>query len=430
MEDKSVRGSVFSPDLQRLVYFGGYRESVHLLALDGMARPQWSADLPAQSEAEVVHSIRRAASGVVAVSFLRDNVSSHLGEAPSRYRFAIVKTWSDVGHMLCTIDLRTDRASELALCPDGTRLAIDSMSGDITIWNAETGSFLFRVALRNSRIIQLCWSDDGQHIAATTSFDSVMLDLDRLDSDSLDFYLNGEGCFRMFNGETGQPLRLWNFSNWTTSPTIAICSNQELVVWSSYPRTKHRLVSAVTGAAVAQDVEYPEAQDIGASPLRGAPTLLFPSSTKQPCFLTASQISTGLTEVKLWNGSAQRLLGQWQIGGDADILAIRADNKCIITDRGCMKLQAPGIQGFDFVTPPETLETKTPSITWDGVGVSLDDSWITCDGERVLWLPTDYAPVAGRTVSGDTTWLRTRDLGLAIITCKTSILRDLMRRRP
>jgi WD40 repeat protein len=83
--------------------------------------------------------------------------------------------------------------------------------------------------------------------------------------------------------------------------------------------------------------------------------------------------------VRTWDAETGVLQQTLEIDGFLTELSFSSDDLCLITGRGSIALGQSS-------SPP----IQTPN--WSGYCLSGDRSWITWNGNKVLWLPTEYRP--------------------------------------
>ncbi len=87
------------------------------------------------------------------------------------------------------------------------------------------------------------------------------------------------------------------------------------------------------------------------------------------------------TTVRVWDAETGALQQTLDIGSPLHSLSFSPDDCHLVTDLGCIALE----QSF-------LLSIQTPN--WSGYCLSADKSWITWNGKKVLWLPSEYRPVS------------------------------------
>jgi WD40 repeat protein len=99
--------------------------------------------------------------------------------------------------------------------------------------------------------------------------------------------------------------------------------------------------------------------------------------------------------VKIWDASSVACLQALNVGKSLYSLSFDATRSCLLTDIGSINVSTPtgiGMQNVAVLQPPQYLD----------VGVSPDSTWITCSGNNLLWVPSEYRPscssVCGNTI--------------------------------
>ncbi len=86
--------------------------------------------------------------------------------------------------------------------------------------------------------------------------------------------------------------------------------------------------------------------------------------------------------VHIWNvetGELQQLL---DIGNFLFRVSFNLDGSRIYTDRGCIELDQSANQFTSVAQAP----------SWVGYGLSTDRTWMTWNGNKVIWIPWGYRP--------------------------------------
>ncbi|KXJ88832.1 hypothetical protein Micbo1qcDRAFT_166275, partial [Microdochium bolleyi] len=96
------------------------------------------------------------------------------------------------------------------------------------------------------------------------------------------------------------------------------------------------------------------------------------------------------------------------------ITGINVARQLLITSHGLLRLHGPEHTSINFVAPSQSLGEEH-SVSWHGIGLSPDGSWITFDGKLALWLPAEYRPLeeddvrSSSVVCGDGVWILTKE---------------------
>ena len=95
--------------------------------------------------------------------------------------------------------------------------------------------------------------------------------------------------------------------------------------------------------------------------------------------------------VRIWDAETGALQRTLEVGTSLSALSFSSDDRDVITDLGRIALDQ---QGSSSLLPI----IRAPN--WSGYGLHADRSWITWNGERVLWLPPEYRPGVTRVRAG------------------------------
>ncbi len=100
--------------------------------------------------------------------------------------------------------------------------------------------------------------------------------------------------------------------------------------------------------------------------------------------------------VRIWDPSSGECLQMLSIGKELDDISFDTTGLYLHTDIGTVTVDAPAASN---VTPGK-IEHQNPR--YQGVGLSPNGEWVTCNSENLVWLPSEYRPmcsaVSGRTI--------------------------------
>ncbi|ERF72619.1 hypothetical protein EPUS_05673 [Endocarpon pusillum Z07020] len=103
--------------------------------------------------------------------------------------------------------------------------------------------------------------------------------------------------------------------------------------------------------------------------------------------------------VRIWDASSSECLQMLNIGKGLYNVSFDISGSYLYTDIGTFAVDAPLASN----TIPEQIERENSRCL--GVGLSPDGEWITCNSEKLIWLPSEYRPrhspvsVSGRTIA-------------------------------
>jgi hypothetical protein len=83
--------------------------------------------------------------------------------------------------------------------------------------------------------------------------------------------------------------------------------------------------------------------------------------------------------VRIWDTDTGALQMTLEIGAYLSTLSFSPDGCNLTTEIGCIALNQPS----HFIQTPN----------WSAYCVHADKSWITWNGDKVLWIPSEYRPV-------------------------------------
>ncbi|KAF7503289.1 hypothetical protein GJ744_004011 [Endocarpon pusillum] len=248
----------------------------------------------------------------------------------------IIRLWDvSTGKCLQTLEGHKDCVKSVAFSPDGQQLASGSIDYTIRLWNARTGKYLQTLKGHNAWVSSVAFSPDGQQLASGSDDDTV---------------------------------RLWDVSTGTCLQT--------LIAYSCY-------VFSVVFSSDGQQL---------ASGADNTIRLWDPSTGK--CLQTLEGHKDWVNSVA-FSPDGQQLAS----GSDDDTVRLwdASTGKCLQTLKDAKRVISFSRDGSNLLTDSGTLSLR-PTLQsdhahWIGCGIGSENSWVTWDGRKVLWLPPEYQPV-------------------------------------
>jgi WD40 repeat protein len=99
--------------------------------------------------------------------------------------------------------------------------------------------------------------------------------------------------------------------------------------------------------------------------------------------------------VRIWDASSGDCLQTLSIGNALYNISFDITGSCLHTDIGIVAVDTSSASSI----MPDKVEHQNPR--YQGVGLSPNKEWITCNSENVIWLPSEYRPSCSA-VSGST----------------------------
>jgi WD40 repeat protein len=279
-----------------------------------------------------------------------------------------------------TSDYHSNSVSALAFSQDGKLLSSGSSDSTIRIWDTETGVFCKVLEGHRSSVYSLVFSTDGKYLAS---------------------------------GSHDQTIRIWDTDNWTLRNvfkghknsifSISFSPDGRQLVSGSHDKTirvwktqtgalRHTLMghsNSVTSVAFSSDGKFliSGSQDktvriweAETGDLRQ--TLSCQSSITSVAFShDRKRFAAGAHDetVTIWHAETGDFEVSYNIGTSPTQLAFTRDGSGFVTERGYNPFQ-PSSQSAEPL--PRSLYS-----------VLADKSWITWNGDKILWIPWEYRPV-------------------------------------
>jgi WD40 repeat protein len=338
---------LFSPNhslVRKLFQHEELREIAHKPAMSD----EWSACL---------QTFEGHSDGVSSVAFSPD--STRLASASLD---STIKMWDvSSGACLQTFEGHSDWVTSVAFSPDLTRLASASEDSTVKIWDASSGACLQTLESHSRHVTSVAFSPDSTRLASA-SWDMTV---------------------KMWDASSGACLQtLKGHSHWTN--LVAFSTDSMRLASASWDCTIK--IWDVSSGAYLQTLE-------GHSGLINS--VAFSHDSKR--LASASDDNT----VKIWDANSGACLQTLGVGKSLYSLLFDTTGSYILTEIGSMDVSSTIV--FDAKKVTE-LAQRPKHVD---IGVSLDNTWITCSGKKLVWIPSEYRPTCS-SVCGNTIGIGTR----------------------
>ncbi|KAJ5714049.1 uncharacterized protein N7483_011230 [Penicillium malachiteum] len=255
-----------------------------------------------------------------------------------------VKVWDPTtSHNISTLEGHSRSVNSIAWSPDGSRLASASDDNTIRVWDPATSRTVSALEGHWHSVSSIAWSPDGSRLASASDDNTV----------------------RIWDPATGHSVSiLKGHSRWLSS-----------ITWSP---NGSRLASASSDSTIRI---WELAIGHSVSPLEGHTdwihSIAWSSDGRR--LASASDDNT----IRIWDSVTGQSVSTFPTGFISSLEFDKANSNYLHTNAGTFDI---GLVGSATPVPADIIPNQYE------YGLNDDLSWITCNGLKLLWLPSDYRP--------------------------------------
>ena len=314
-------------------------------------------------------------SGVFSVTFSHNSRRLASSSADRTVRIWDAKTST----LQQTLKGHTGSVRSVTFSHDGRRLTSASYDYTARIWDAETGTLQQTLKGHTGWVCSVMFSDDDQRLASGSADRTIRIW--DVETGTLQQTLEGHTKIvysvtfshdgrRLASGSSDWTIRIWDVETGTLQQTLEAHTSLSL----AFSHNGRRLVSGSHGHKIRiWDAETGTLQQTLKGHTSSVLSVTFSHNDQRLASSSADR------EVRIWDAETGALQQTLEIGSPLRNLFFSLDDLHLITEFGSILL-----------SQSSSLHTRTPN--WSGYCVSSSCSWITWNGNKVLWLPPEYRP--------------------------------------
>jgi len=296
----------------------------------------------------------------------------------------VEENWSPC---LQTLDGHSDWVSSIAWSPDGSRLASASLDKTVRIWDPATGQSISTLEGHSGAVISIVWSPNGSQLASASGDKTVRI-WDPATGQSISTLEGHSGAVisivwspngsQLASASGDKTVRIWDPATGQSISTLEGHSGGVIsVAWSP---DGSRLASTSFDKTV-RIWDPATSQTISILEWHSQPVISSAWSLDGSRIASASFDRT----VKIWDPATGQSVSNLPIGLIDSLQFDNDDINLLHTNNGTYDIGSKGP-----VTPVS--DDCISPLKQYGYGLSRERSWITYNGPKLLWLPSEYRP--------------------------------------
>ena len=291
-----------------------------------------------------------------------------------------MKNWSTC---LQTFEGHSDSVSSVAWSPDGRQVASSSDDRTIKIWDPATGQCQGTLEGHGGPVSSVAWSPDGRKVASASGDGTIKIwdpatgqcqGILEGHSDSASSVAWSPDGRQVASASDDRTIKIWDLATGQCKETLSDWVYS--VAWSPDGRK----------VASASDDETIKIWDLATDHQETLESHIYPVSSVawSPDGRKVASASYDET-IKIWDPATGQCQGTLE-AGHTDYLHFDTSNR-IRTDAGVFELK-PNAPAIDLVACSHSVPQAS------GYGLNDGETWITYQGQDLLWLPPEYRPSA------------------------------------
>ncbi|KAL2141950.1 hypothetical protein VTI28DRAFT_1785 [Corynascus sepedonium] len=297
-----------------------------------------------------------------------------------------VRIWNVVsGACIQTLGGHKKSVTSVAFLPDGQRLASGSNDNTIKIWNVTSSTYVQTQDGHSDMVLSVTFSHDGQRLASGSRDKTIKIwdaasgsIIQTLEGHSNSVFLlafspHGQ---RLASCSLGQTIKIWDTTSGSCIQTVVEGHDFRVTSVAFSPDGQRLAFGSHDKTIKIWDAASGHCLRILEGHKDWVKSVAFSSDGQQ-----LASVSYDKT-VKIWDAKSGSCVHSFNTGRDITYVSFDHTNCCIFTNTGCVKIGTAAVQN---PVEPQHPEQQTYAL-------GQDRSWITCNGQNVLWLPWEYRP--------------------------------------
>lgn len=261
---------------------------------------------------------------------------------------------------------------EAEISPEGTKIAKYEQGLSLERRDTQSGEVLASIPAQGYQITSLAWATTGRPQMIPSSN-------------------TGDYGVQMYYGSSGVPIQMelpTGSSMGILDERAAFSDNAEILRVSIHDDSQSWADGKIMGAVASRNSWERNDRYILSHFYAPDDAYIVASEATNPIG-SWSDFASEQASISIWSRRDNAWLVSWEVPEHIFIEKIDVPRQLLITSHGFLRLRGPEHTSFDLIAPPQS-HTEEHSISCHGIGLSLDGSWITINGELVLWLPAAY----------------------------------------